>query len=72
MQKIVDALETLNLTQAALAAKLGVHQTTISRFKTGDLPLDKRTQLALDALLTAATSAKPARKPTRKSQAMTQ
>jgi len=40
----------LNLTQAELAVKLGVHQTTISRFETGELPLDLRTKLALELL----------------------
>ncbi|QPQ55576.1 helix-turn-helix transcriptional regulator [Allosphingosinicella flava] len=41
----------LGLSQADLAAKLGVHQTTVSRFETGDLPVDERTQLALEALI---------------------
>lgn len=40
----------LGLTQAELATKLGLHQTTISRFETGELPIDERTELALDAL----------------------
>jgi transcriptional regulator with XRE-family HTH domain len=40
----------LKLSQAELADKLGLHQTTISRFETGDLPIDKRTELALLAL----------------------
>lgn len=40
----------LGLTQAQLAEKLGVHQTTVSRFETGELPLDPRTKLALEAL----------------------
>lgn len=40
----------LGLTQAELAAKLGLHQTTISRFETGDLLVDGRTRLALEAL----------------------
>jgi transcriptional regulator with XRE-family HTH domain len=44
----------LNLTQAQLAEKLGLHQTTISRFETGEMPLDKRTELAVEALRKAA------------------
>ena len=40
----------LKLSQAELADKLGVHQSTVSRFETGDLSLDKRTELALLAL----------------------
>jgi ribosome-binding protein aMBF1 (putative translation factor) len=50
MSDIKSARRSLGLSQAELAAKLGVHQTTISRFETGDLPLDERTKLALDAL----------------------
>jgi transcriptional regulator with XRE-family HTH domain len=42
--------KNLGLSQAELADKLGVHQTSVSRFETGDLPLDKRTELALLAL----------------------
>lgn len=40
----------LGLSQVELAGKLGLHQTTISRFETGELPIDERTALALDAL----------------------
>jgi transcriptional regulator with XRE-family HTH domain len=42
--------EALKLTQVELAERLGVHQTTVSRFETGELPLDRRTELALLAL----------------------
>lgn len=42
--------QELKLTQTELAEKLGVHQATISRFETGELPLDRRTELALRAL----------------------
>lgn len=45
--------EELKLSQTELADKLGLHQTTISRFETGDLPLDKRTELAIEALRSA-------------------
>ena len=44
----------MNLTQAELAEKLGLHQTTISRFETGEMQIDKRTQLAIEALRKAA------------------
>lgn len=54
MLDIVALRKELDLTQAELAEKLGVHQTTVSRFETGDLPLDKRTELALEALRKAA------------------
>jgi transcriptional regulator with XRE-family HTH domain len=42
--------QELKLSQSELADKLGLHQTTISRFETGDMPMDKRTELALLAL----------------------
>ena len=42
--------QALGLTQSALAEKLGVDQATISRLETGKLPINKRTQLALEAL----------------------
>lgn len=42
--------KALGLTQAELAAKLGVNQATISRFESGIIDPDERTKLALDAL----------------------
>jgi transcriptional regulator with XRE-family HTH domain len=54
MIDIAAIRKELNLTQAELADKLGLHQTTISRFETGEMPLDKRTQLAVEALRRAA------------------
>lgn len=51
MTDIRDARRVLGLSQSELATKLGVHQTTISRFETGDLPADERTVLAVNALL---------------------
>lgn len=42
--------QALGLTQSALAEKLGVDQATISRLETGKLPINKRTQLALEAI----------------------
>lgn len=59
MSSFRDTRRTLELSQAELAAKLGVHQTTVSRFETGDLPVDERTALALDALLFRASRGKP-------------
>lgn len=50
MDTVRDIRKALNLSQGELAAKLGLHQTTISRFETGDLPVDERTRLALEAL----------------------
>ena len=40
----------LRLTQTELAEKLGVTQATVSRFETGDLRIDARTKLAIQAL----------------------
>lgn len=51
-----DIRRQLDLTQIELAERLGVQQSTISRYERGDLPIDKRTQLALDALIAAAAS----------------
>lgn len=44
----------LSLSQTQLAEQLGLHQTTISRLETGELTLDRRTMLALQALEAAA------------------
>jgi transcriptional regulator with XRE-family HTH domain len=41
----------LGVTQVELAERLGLHQSTISRFEKGSLPLDERTRLALEALV---------------------
>jgi transcriptional regulator with XRE-family HTH domain len=41
----------LGLSQGQLADKLGLNQSTISRFETGELPVDERTTLALDAIV---------------------
>lgn len=40
----------LRFSQAELADKLGLTQSTISRFENGELPLDERTKLAIEAL----------------------
>ena len=53
MDDLLSIRKTLGLSQAELADRLGLHQSTISRFENGDLPLDKRTLLAAQALLNA-------------------
>lgn len=51
METISDIRRALKLSQAEMAAQLGVSQSTISRFETGELPTDKRTLLAAQSLL---------------------
>jgi transcriptional regulator with XRE-family HTH domain len=51
MTALRDSRKRLNLTQAELAAKLGLHQTSVSRMETGDLEVDERTRLAVEALI---------------------
>jgi transcriptional regulator with XRE-family HTH domain len=51
MQTIADIRRALGFSQAEMAEHLGVTQSSISRFETGDLPVDKRTLLAAQALL---------------------
>lgn len=41
----------MGLTQIDMADALGVNQSTISRIETGEMPLDQRTQLAIEALM---------------------
>lgn len=57
MDDIRDIRSRLGLTQIEFADKLGLHQSTISRLESGDLPVDKRTSLAVQALIAAADSA---------------
>lgn len=54
MDDLLTIRKRLGLTQSAMAEKLGLNQSTISRFERGDLAVDKRTQLAAQALLAAA------------------
>ncbi|HEX8414753.1 MAG TPA: helix-turn-helix transcriptional regulator [Sphingomicrobium sp.] len=42
--------KALGLSQADLAARLGLTQGTVSRFENGVLPVDERTKLAVEAL----------------------
>lgn len=51
METILSIREALRLSQAEMAERLGLHQSTISRFERGELPTDKRTLLAAQALL---------------------
>lgn len=41
---------TLDLTQSQLAEQLGLQGNTISRYETGDLPIPKTVELAIEAL----------------------
>jgi transcriptional regulator with XRE-family HTH domain len=50
----------LGLSQGQLAEKLGLNQSTISRFETGELPVDERTALALDAIVMRGGASAPA------------
>ena len=43
--------KTIGLSQAELAAALGITQSTVSRLEAGELPTSERTKLALEALL---------------------
>lgn len=54
MENIQTIRKALGLSQSEMADRLGLHQSTISRFENGDLPLDKRTLLAAQLLLTQA------------------
>jgi transcriptional regulator with XRE-family HTH domain len=51
MTDIRSIRRELGLSQEELGARLGLNQSTISRFETGELPLDERTKLAVDAIL---------------------
>ncbi|MGJ8477282.1 helix-turn-helix domain-containing protein [Sphingobium yanoikuyae] len=66
MSEIRAIRDALGLTQAQLAAQLGVTQSTVSRLETGEITPDRRTMLAAHALKAAA---KPARRPTKPASA---
>lgn len=57
MDDIRQIRQALGLTQSEFADRMGLHQSTISRFERGDLPLDKRTLLAAQALLAGSQAA---------------
>lgn len=50
MSEIKAIRDSLGLTQAQLAAQLGVTQSRVSRFETGEITPDRRTILAVQAL----------------------
>ena len=54
MDELKAIRSQLGLTQIEFAKLLDLHQSTISKFETGELPLDRRTLLAAQALLKAA------------------
>jgi transcriptional regulator with XRE-family HTH domain len=51
MDTIADIRRALGLSQSEMAERMGLTQSSFSRFETGELPLDKRTLLAAQALL---------------------
>lgn len=51
MEDIRAIRSQLGLTQIGFAEKLGLHQSTISRLETGEMEIDKRTRLAIRALV---------------------
>ena len=53
MDDILTIRKALGLSQSEMADRLGLHQTTISRFENGGLTLDRRTLLAAQSLLTS-------------------
>lgn len=50
--------KALGLSQAEMAAKLGLTQGTVSRFENGKLDVDERTMLAVESLKMKARPAK--------------
>ncbi|SKB26943.1 helix-turn-helix domain-containing protein [Sphingopyxis flava] len=53
MDNLRDIRRQLGLTQIEMGEQLGLDQSTISRFESGALAMDKRTKLAVQALLAA-------------------
>lgn len=43
--------ETLGLSQTQFAEKLGMSQSAVSRLETGEVPIDKRTAMAVQVLV---------------------
>ena len=60
---IRQARKSLDLTQAELADRLGIHHTAISRYETGAAIPDKRTMIALEAIFSGHAPALPDRSP---------
>lgn len=53
MDNLRDIRRRLGLTQIEMGEKLGLDQSTISRLESGALVIDKRTSLAVQAIVTA-------------------
>jgi len=51
METIADIRKALGLTQAEMADRLGLHQSTICRMERGEVETDKRTMIAAQTLL---------------------
>lgn len=49
--------ERHGVSQAELASRLGVTQSTVSRLETGELKINQRTRLAMEALFPEAAAA---------------
>lgn len=56
---IASERKRLGLSQAAIAAKIGVNQATVSRWESGDLTPNSRDLIAVKAAMDALTEANP-------------
>lgn len=50
IEQISKSRKALGWTQAQLAERLGVTHSTVSRIENGDIPLNIRTQIALEVI----------------------
>lgn len=53
MGSILEIRKALSISQTEMAERLGLHQSTISRFERNEIIPDKRTMIAARALLVA-------------------
>ncbi|AOR76317.1 helix-turn-helix domain-containing protein [Novosphingobium resinovorum] len=53
MDSILEIRKALNISQAEMADRLGLHQSSISRLERNEIVPDKRTMIAAQALLSA-------------------
>lgn len=51
MDTIKIIREALDVSQAVMADMLGIHQSTLSRLESGEIPTNKRTLIAAQSLL---------------------
>lgn len=51
MDTIKTIREALDVSQAVMADMLGIHQSTLSRLESGEIPTNKRTLIAAQSLL---------------------